>query len=85
MEASVITAIAGIVPDVTEDQVRQVLTALAQVKEGPSVGTVLQDPETGSIAVRVAEDGLPLWRVTLINGGEYRETQPNLEGWVSLT
>lgn len=84
MENAVVTAVAEAVDGVSEDQVRQVLTALAALKEGDPVGTVLRDPDSGAIAVRVIEDGVPAWKVTAINGGEWRDMQPRLDGWKPL-
>jgi len=69
----------------SEAVVRAVLTALENAMSGDPVGTVVQDPENGSIAVRVAEDGVPVWRVTALNGTEYRDAQPTLKGWTVIS
>lgn len=67
-----------------ENVVRSVLTALEQTFDGAPVGTVLQDPATGSVAVRVAENGVLLWKVAAVDGGEWKDMQPNLKGWTVL-
>lgn len=85
MEDGIVSAVAEIVKDVTEDQVRQVLAAFTAVKEGDAVGTVMQDPKTGAIAVRITEDGVPQWTVTTLSGGQSRDMQPKLVGWTALT
>lgn len=70
--------------DVPEEQVRAVLTALEVIRDGASVGTVVQDPSSGAVACRVVEDGVHLWKVTALDGGEWRDMQPRLKGWKVL-
>jgi hypothetical protein len=69
----------------SEAVVRAVLTALENAMSGDPVGTVVQDPSNGSIAVRVAEDGVPVWKVTSLSGKEYRDAQPTLKGWTVIS
>jgi len=45
------------------------------------VGTVVIDDATGSVAVRVSEDGLPLWVVVALDGGVSKDMQATLAGW----
>jgi hypothetical protein len=84
VDNSVVSAIVASCADITEAQVRAVLTALEQVRDGDPVGTVVQDPATGSIAVRVAEGGVPFWLVTALDGNSHRDAQPKLNGWTAV-
>lgn len=81
---AVVKEVIAQVGDIPEDHVRRVLAALEVIKEGAPVGTVVQDPETCAVAVRVAQDGVPFWKVTLSDGNEYRDVQPVLKGWTAL-
>jgi hypothetical protein len=84
MDDSVVAAIVASA-DVTEAQVRAVLTALEAVRDGEPVGTIMQNPADGSIAVRVAEGGVPFWKVTSLDGNDHRDLQPKLSGWTALS
>lgn len=70
---------------VSAANVRAVFAALESVLEGAPVGTLCQDPETGAVALRVKEDGVLLWKVSAVNGAEWRDMQPTLEGWTVLS
>lgn len=84
-EDSVVTAVCQTVgDDFTEDQVRRVLAALDGVREGAEIGTVVQDPKSGAVACRVSEAGVPLWRVTALDGSCWRDVQPRLDGWTVI-
>jgi hypothetical protein len=83
VDDSVVAAIVASA-DVTEAQVRAVLTALEAVQDGEPVGTIVQNPADGSIAVRVAEGGVPFWKVTSLDGNDHRDLQPKLVGWTVL-
>jgi hypothetical protein len=83
VDDSVVAAIVASA-DVTEAQVRAVLTALEAVQDGEPVGTIMQNPADGSIAVRVAEGGVPFWKVTSLDGNDHRDLQPRLNGWTVL-
>lgn len=72
------------VPGIPEEHVRAVLAALEVVRDGLPVGTIVQDPETSALAVRVSENGVHLWKVTALDGGEWRDMQPTLSGWKVL-
>ena len=85
MDNAFVAAVTARVGDITEDQVRRVLAAVDQVQEGATVGTLMQDPETQAIAVRVNQSGVPVWKVTTMNGDSWVDTQPRLDGWVTLT
>ena len=80
----VVSAVAKTV-DLAEDDVRRVLAAVESVLEGDPVGTVVQDPETGAVAVRVVENGVPAWKVTTTCGDQWRDVQPRLDGWKPLS
>ena len=83
MDDSTVAAIVG-TTKLTEAQVRAVLTALEGVRDGDPVGTIVQNPADGSIAVRVAEGGVPFWKVTSLDGNDHRDMQPRLAGWTVL-
>jgi|688.fasta_scaffold450133_1 hypothetical protein len=70
--------------EVTEDKVRQVFAAYEAIMEGATVGTVMQDPKTGSVAVRCSENGVPRWKVSAVTGDDWVDMQPRLEGWTVL-
>lgn len=72
------------VSDVTEDKIRQVFACYESLLEGAAVGTVVKDPQTGAIAVRVAGDGLPRWQVTTVSGDQWTDMQPTLDGWETI-
>jgi hypothetical protein len=80
---AVVTAVAEIV-GLSDDQVRQVFAAFRMVQEGAAVGTIAKDPETGAVAVRVTENGLPVWKVNTVSGDEWKDAQPHLDGWEIL-
>lgn len=84
MDDSTVQAIVG-TTKLTETQVRACLTALEGVRDGDPVGTIMQNPADGSIAVRVAEGGVPFWKVTSLDGNDHRDMQPRLAGWTALT
>lgn len=69
---------------VTEEQVKMVLEAVERVQAGDPVGTVLEEPGTGNIAVRVSESGVLVWRVTGLDGSVSADTQGTLPGWTVL-
>jgi hypothetical protein len=48
------------------------------------VGTVLEDPATGSIAVRVSLYGELLWHITGLDGSTNNDQAPTLPGWTVL-
>lgn len=66
---------------ITHQVVTRVLAAFINVMEGDPVGTLLRDPESGAVAVRVNADGLHIWRVSDPNGSQYNDLQPTLAGW----
>lgn len=70
--------------DLTEDQVRQVLTAVEAIRAGAPVGTIVEDPKTGAVAHRVDEGGVIFWSVTAPDGAYWRDMQPTLKGWTIL-
>lgn len=71
-------------PDVTEEQVRMVLEAVDRVTNGRAVGTLLSDPASGAIALRVEDNGVQLWRVTAPDGSTWSDMQPDLAGWDTI-
>jgi hypothetical protein len=64
--------------DLDPDQIRAVLAAWNNVREGDPVGTVRRQAETGAVAHRVDAAGIHLWRVSLPNGEQYNDMQPVL-------
>ncbi len=81
---AVIAAIVKVVGDMTEDQVRRVLAARDMVHSGSPVGTVMRDPKTGCVALRVTEDGVAVWQVSAPAGDKWVDMQPTLNGWTQL-
>lgn len=81
---AVVKEVVAQVGDIPEDHVRRVLAALEVIKEGAPVGTVVQDPETCAVAVRVAQDGVPFWLVSTVSGDAWTDMQPQLDGWTVL-
>lgn len=64
--------------DINPEQIRAVLAALNTTKDGLPVGTALQDPASGNIAVRISQDGLEMWRVVSLDGGVWNDMEPTL-------
>lgn len=81
---AVIAAIAEQCPDVTVEHVALVLQAWNAVIDGEPVGTILKDPVTGNLAVRVSENGVHQWKITAPNGGMWSDLQPTFGGWEQL-
>jgi hypothetical protein len=81
---SIVTTISEQCPDVTDEHVAMVLAAWNNVRAGDPLGTVMLDPATGRIAVRVSEDGVHKWSVTSPDGGMWSDMQPNMPGWTKL-
>lgn len=68
-----------------QEQVSNVLASLNIVRSGPPIGTVMREPDTGTIAHRIADQGVFLWRCTAPDGGQWNDTQPTLSGiWETL-
>ena len=61
----------------TAAQVGAVLAAREAILDGDPVGTIKRGPD-GEIAVRVNDNGLHLWRVTVPDGTLYNDLQPSL-------
>lgn len=83
VEGAVVNAVAEATGLSVED-VRRVFEAHRLVSEGECVGTIAKDPETGAVAVRVSQNGLPVWKINTVNGDEWCDTQPRLDGWEIL-
>ncbi|ASR84778.1 minor tail protein [Mycobacterium phage Hurricane] len=65
-------------PDVTDEQVANVLAAWNNVKAGDPVGMVRRDPDSGRVAHRVEVVGVQQWRVSAPGGDQYSDMQPTL-------
>jgi hypothetical protein len=85
MDAAQVRAVTAVVGDISEDQVRRVLTAVESLRDGATPGTIVQDPKTGAVALRVSEGGVDYWSVTDPSGAYYRDMQPQLPGWREIT
>jgi hypothetical protein len=83
-DAGLVRAVTAQVADLNEEQVKAVLAAVQRVQGGDPVGTVLEEPGTGNIAVRVSDQGVPYWHVTSLNGGISNDQQGTLPGWTVL-
>ncbi len=75
---TVISTVSSQIPDMTDDQVRQVVQAWNAVRQGDPLGTIRRCPSTGSVAHRVSIDGIHMWQVTTPDGQHYRDTVPTL-------
>lgn len=69
---------------ITSNQVAAVLAAYANIMGGDQVGTIRRNPENGAIAMRVSDNGLHMWRVSVPDGEQYNDLQPTLD-WPVLT
>ena len=83
-DSAIVTAVAAQLPEITEEQVSMVLSAWNTVQNGEPVGTIVTDPDTGNVAVRVSESGVHVWRVTAPDGGSWSDTQPTMSGWTVI-
>ncbi len=83
-DAGLVRAVTAQVADLTEEQVKAVLAAVQRVQGGDPVGTVLEEPGTGKIAVRVSDQGVLYWHVTSLDGGISNDQQGTLPGWTVL-
>jgi hypothetical protein len=83
-DAGLVRAVTAQVADLTEEQVKAVLTAVQRVQGGDPVGTVLEEPGTGRIAVRVSDQGVLYWHVTGLDGSVSNDQQGTLSGWTAL-
>lgn len=84
MTEAVVETISAQLPEVSDEHVAMVLAAWNTVLSGEAVGTVKQDPVSGSLAVRVSEDGVHKWKVTGSDGAQWSDMQPTLPGWTQL-
>lgn len=77
---TVVTAIVDHIGNdlVTVEQVNLVLSAWNDVQQGDPVGTIMRDPDTGTIAHRVCQDGRNLWKVTAANGDAWGDLSPTM-------
>jgi len=85
LNATLVKSVAAVVDDLSEDQVRRVLTALEAIRDGAPVGTIVKDPTTGAVALRVSDGGVDCWSVSEPGGGHWRDMQPRLEGWTVVS
>ncbi len=83
-DAGLVRAVTAQVADLNEEQVKAVLAAVQRVQGGDPVGTVLEEPGTGNIAVRVSDSGVPYWHVTGLDGSVSNDQQGTLPGWTVL-
>lgn len=84
IDEHLVAAISSQLPSVTDEQVTMVLDALNTVRNGEPLGTIVENTETGAVAVRVSENGIHQWRVTHADGGTSIDRQPTLPGWSYL-
>lgn len=75
---TVIQTVSGQLPDLTDDQVQQVIQAWNAVRQGDPIGTVRFEAETGRVAHRVSVDGVHLWRITGPDGEQYNDMVPTM-------
>lgn len=80
-QPDVVAAVSQQAPAVTDEHVAMVLKALYLVQNGDPLGTVLTDPDTGEVALRVAVGGVHQWRITSPDGSSRIELGTTLPGW----
>ena len=66
--------------ELSEEDAAKVKAALEAVTSDPAVGTVLRNPATGDVAVRVHQYAEFYWRVYSTDDRTWIETEP-LVGW----
>lgn len=66
--------------ELSEEDAAKVIAALESVTTDPGVGTVLHNPATGDVALRVGQYGQFYWRVYSPDDRTWVETEP-LVGW----
>lgn len=81
---AVVEAVSSQLPEVTDEHVAMVLSAYESVISGPALGTVVMDPASGQIAMRVSVDGIHQWRITAPDGGVWGDMRPALPEWVVI-
>jgi N-glycosylase/DNA lyase len=74
-----VKAVSAQLEDITDEQVRAVITAWKSVNEGDPVGTIVAD-ENGTVAYRIDVDGVHLWQVVTATGEQWRDMSPTLKG-----
>jgi hypothetical protein len=79
MNDATVKAVSAQLEDITDEQVRAVITAWKSVNEGDPVGTILQD-EDGTLAYRIAIDNVHMWQVVTATGEQWRDMSPTLKG-----
>ena len=81
---ALVEAISQQCPEISDEHVAMVLTALNTVINGEPLGTIRKDPVTGNLAVRVSESGIHQWKITAPDGGMWSDLQPTLASWTKL-
>lgn len=81
----IIETISDQLPEVSTEQVAMVLAAWNTITGGDPLGTVRLDPATGSLAMRLSDNGVHKWRVTAPDGGTWFDMSPTLNGWNILS
>jgi hypothetical protein len=66
----------------TKADLPKVMEALAEATTDPAVGTVIRNPATGDVAIRVHQYAEMYWRVTSKDDRSWIET--SLVGWDTL-
>lgn len=77
-----VAAISRQVPDVRPDQVAAVLQQWQSVLDADQPGMVRRHDD-GRVAHRVEVDGVPLWRVSSPDGGQYNDMAARLD-WPAI-
>ncbi|TRW85552.1 hypothetical protein FK535_09150 [Mycolicibacterium sp. 018/SC-01/001] len=69
-------------PALSGEQVEAAVSAMQKTKllfTGSPVGTILRNVDTGEVATRVVDAGIPLWRVNQPDGGTYNTHDPVMQ------
>lgn len=80
---AVVLAISSQLPDVTDQQVHEVLQTWNGLLSGDPLGTI-RIADTGLVGHRVSVDGIHMWRVTAPDGSTWTDMEPTLP-WPVVT
>ena len=84
LNPALVEAVSAQLPEVTTEQVAMVLNVLNVVQSGEPLGTVMTDPATGQVAVRVSNRGIHEWRINDPGGAVIVDARPTLTGWTVI-
>ena len=78
MDAKTLAAVQA--ANLSDEDAAKVLAALDELTTDPGVGTVLRNPSTGDVALRVGQYGEFYWRIYATDDRTWIEQEP-IVGW----